>query len=115
MARLKQMPSRLSSAPRLLGNSPQGERERSKHRLIHSPWRAWYNTARWKALRLDVLTAAGFACARCGRLDGNTTRLVADHVVPHRGDEQLFWDRSNLQCLCKPCHDRDKQREERAA
>jgi hypothetical protein len=26
----------------------------------------------------------------------------------------LFWDEQNLQCLCKPCHDRLKQKEERA-
>nr|WP_243256973.1 HNH endonuclease signature motif containing protein [Rhizobium skierniewicense] len=49
----------------------------------------------------------------CGRIDGNTSRLVADHKIPHRGDEALFWDESNLQCLCKPCHDGLKQRQER--
>ena len=37
---------------------------------------------------------------------------VADHITPHRGDEALFWDMCNGQCLCKRCHDRDKQREE---
>lgn len=31
---------------------------------------------------------------------------VVDHVRPHRGDYELFWDRSNWQALCKPCHDR---------
>nr|WP_246705146.1 HNH endonuclease [Rhizobium sp. RM] len=51
----------------------------------------------------------------CGRVDGNTSRLVADHKMPHRGDEQLFWNENNLQCLCKPCHDRLKQKQERAA
>ena len=32
--------------------------------------------------------------------------MVVDHVVPHRGDMALFWDRSNWQTLCKACHDR---------
>ena len=32
-----------------------------------------------------------------------------DHVVPHRGDRQLFWDANNLQSLCKPCHAGTKQ------
>ncbi len=36
---------------------------------------------------------------------------VADHVEPHRGDPVKFWE-GRLQSLCKPCHDRDKQREE---
>jgi len=31
---------------------------------------------------------------------------VVDHVTPHRGDPALFWDRTNWQPLCKPCHDR---------
>lgn len=27
-----------------------------------------------------------------------------DHIVPHRGDMGLFWQRANWQPLCKPCH-----------
>jgi 5-methylcytosine-specific restriction protein A len=30
---------------------------------------------------------------------------VVDHRVPHRGDDHLFWDRSNWQAMSKPCHD----------
>lgn len=30
---------------------------------------------------------------------------VVDHIVPHKGDKTLFWDRNNWQPLCKPCHD----------
>ena len=30
---------------------------------------------------------------------------VIDHIIPHRGDPILFWDRSNWQPLCKDCHD----------
>lgn len=38
--------------------------------------------------------------------------LVVDHVEPHRGNEQLFWDQSNWETLCRLCHDVDKQRHE---
>ncbi|WP_274631209.1 HNH endonuclease [Arvimicrobium flavum] len=38
--------------------------------------------------------------------------LVVDHIFPHRGDEALFWDRSNWQPLCHDDHDIVKQREE---
>lgn len=32
--------------------------------------------------------------------------LVVDHIKPHRGDCDLFWDQDNWQTLCKaPCHD----------
>lgn len=30
---------------------------------------------------------------------------VVDHIVPHKGDMSLFWQRSNWQALCKQCHD----------
>ena len=30
---------------------------------------------------------------------------VVDHIIPHRGDQKLFWDRGNWQALCKRHHD----------
>lgn len=80
-----------------------------------APWRRWYKTARWQKLRWAVLVRDLFRCARCGRIEADTARLVADHKVPHRGDERLFWDADNLQCLCKACHDGVKQAEEQAS
>ena len=41
-----------------------------------------------------------------------TQTAVVDHIVPHRGDSNLFWDRNNWQPLCKPCHDRKTGRED---
>lgn len=38
---------------------------------------------------------------------------IVDHIVPHRGDQALFWDTNNWQSLCKTCHDSHKQRIER--
>jgi 5-methylcytosine-specific restriction endonuclease McrA len=49
-------------------------------------------------------------CRRCGRI-----AKVVDHIVPHKGDDSLFWDRGNWQPLCVPCHSGAKQREERRA
>jgi 5-methylcytosine-specific restriction protein A len=37
---------------------------------------------------------------------------VVDHIVPHKGDNELFLSRNNLQSLCKSCHDNKKQRED---
>jgi 5-methylcytosine-specific restriction protein A len=31
---------------------------------------------------------------------------VVDHIIPHRGNMNLFWDRSNWQGLTKADHDR---------
>ena len=29
---------------------------------------------------------------------------VVDHIMPHKGDNTLFWDRDNWQSLCKRFH-----------
>jgi len=115
MGRLKQAPSRLATAqPRMsAAPAPATEVERSRFRDENAPGRKLYKKARWQKLRWSVLVRDMFTCKRCGRLEADTSQLVADHKIPHRGDEALFWDAGNLQCLCKTCHDRDKQREER--
>nr|WP_246272600.1 HNH endonuclease [Phyllobacterium pellucidum] len=51
----------------------------------------------------------------CGRIEPNTSQLVADHKTPHRGSEYLFWKDANIQCVCRVCHDSEKQRQERTA
>lgn len=50
-------------------------------------------------------------CAECARRGVTTLAAVVDHIRPHRGDQDLFWDRENWQPLCKPCHDRKTARE----
>ena len=35
-----------------------------------------------------------------------TRATVVDHIRPHKGNRELFWDRTNWQSLCKQCHDR---------
>jgi 5-methylcytosine-specific restriction enzyme A len=103
--------------PRLAGLAPRIKRhtDQEGHSRSAEPWRAWYSTARWRALRREVLLRDLYTCQMpgCGRVEPNTSLLVADHREPHRGDETLFWSRGNLQTLCKPCHDRAKQRLER--
>jgi 5-methylcytosine-specific restriction protein A len=70
-------------------------------------------TARWQKLRMSVLVRDLFTCQRCGRIEGDTSLLVADHKRRHNGVEALFWDILNLWTLCKTCHDGWKQRQER--
>lgn len=52
-------------------------------------------------------------CKYCGEQGRVTTATVVDHIIPHKGDHDLFWDADNWQPLCKHCHDSVKQREER--
>lgn len=111
MSRMARLPVRLGGGISRVSVVTRANRDQMRGQM--SPWRAWYNTARWRKLRLQIFARDSFTCRMCGRLEGNTGQLVADHKVAHRGDERLFWDAFNLQCLCKPCHDGAKQREER--
>jgi len=49
----------------------------------------------------------------CDARGVTTAATVADHIIPHRGDLNLFWN-GKLQSLCKPHHDSTKQAQERA-
>jgi 5-methylcytosine-specific restriction protein A len=44
-------------------------------------------------------------CVECEREGRITAASLVDHVVPHKGNQQLFWDESNWQPLCKEHHD----------
>ena len=54
---------------------------------------------RWQRAR-QIFLAENPECVACG---GPAT--VVDHIVPHRGNDVLFWDESNWQPMCKRCHD----------
>lgn len=66
---------------------------------------------RWRQARAAYL-AEHPLCVMCQAEGLVTPATVVDHVVPHRGDQRLFWDRANWQPLCATHHSRDKQRAE---
>jgi 5-methylcytosine-specific restriction protein A len=37
---------------------------------------------------------------------------VVDHIIPHKGDMQLFWSRANWQAMNKKCHDKKTAKED---
>ena len=75
-------------------------------------YRRLYNRSRWRKLRRDHLDANPF-CKFCEAQQRVTLAKVVDHVTPHRGSEDLFFDPLNLQGLCKPHHDASKAQQER--
>lgn len=75
--------------------------------MAKADWHHLYDTKRWKALRLYRLGIEPL-CRFCKRAEKLTPACIADHVIPHRGDEELFFDLENTQSLCKPCHDGTK-------
>lgn len=69
-----------------------------------------YNYA-WQKARLDHLNDNPL-CLYCEREGRVTAANTVDHIIAHRGDMTIFWDRSNWMSLCAPCHSSKKQREE---
>ena len=115
MARLTKLRDGMHRLPPTVRYLSADKAAASRQRDAAHQWRSWYKTARWQRLRWSVLVRDLFTCAMCRRVEADTSRLVADHKTPHRGDEALFWAEGNLQCLCKACHDSLKQRIERGA
>lgn len=65
---------------------------------------------RWQQVRRIFLRQHPL-CVECGK-DGRTTLATeVDHIVPHRGDRDLFWDQNNWQPLCKRCHTKKTAKE----
>ena len=79
-----------------------------------SKHQALYNTKAWKALRLAQLRREPL-CRMHKALNRLVPASVVDHIKRHDGDASLFFDGSNLQSLCKPCHDAHKQAQEHNA
>jgi 5-methylcytosine-specific restriction protein A len=66
---------------------------------------------RWQKARHTYLKNNPL-CVGCEKLGMVRAATEVDHIIPHRGDQALFWDTSNWQGLCKPCHSRKTARED---
>ena len=61
--------------------------------------------SRWQKARAAWLMLHPL-CAECQRHGRVTAATVVDHIIPHRGNMELFWDRDNWDSLCAPCHNK---------
>lgn len=66
---------------------------------------------RWREARKQFLMRNP-CCKMCASVGKTVAANVVDHIVPHKGDETLFWDRSNWQPLCTHHHNSHKAIEE---
>jgi 5-methylcytosine-specific restriction protein A len=78
--------------------------EQSKHKKL-------YNSSRWQDLRRYVLNKQPL-CVECLKNNRITPATVVDHIKPHKGNKDLFYDINNLQSMCKSCHDRKTAKED---
>ena len=67
-------------------------------------------SSRWREARRLFLQENPL-CVECLKQGVATPATVVDHIIPHRGDWELFWDRNNWQSLCKRHHDAKTARE----
>jgi len=96
------MTRRYQSSPFVPQQRAIRERERAyAYTKNRSTAQRLYWSAAWRALRADLLRDATCAAPGC-----KSPAAVVDHIVAHHGDQLLFFDRANLQALCKRCHDR---------
>ncbi|MBX3543592.1 HNH endonuclease [Chelatococcus sp.] len=109
------MPSRPQVfRPSTYKGKQQRDREHDAKRRDEKPWRGWYKTAAWQAARNAQLNSQPL-CERCLPRDEIVPATVVNHRRAHQGDWSLFIDPKNHESVCKPCHDGEIQREERAA
>jgi 5-methylcytosine-specific restriction endonuclease McrA len=118
LGRLKTLQPRIGSLPPRIGRAPGDEQARLRERDQSVSWRSWYKQQRWQKLRQQILIRDKYTCQQTGVLcigkHPAPNSPVVDHIRPHRGDERLFFDPSNLQCVSKAYHDSEKQKQERA-
>lgn len=62
-------------------------------------------TSKWEKFRKTFLAEHPLCveCLKHGRIKPATD---VDHIVPHKGDMNKFWNLKNLQALCHECHSR---------
>lgn len=78
-----------------------------KHKLLHpeevrSAAKRGYGS-KWQKASKEYLRVHPL-CVKCLEYGKFVKATDVDHIIPHRGDQTLFWDRSNWQALCHRHH-----------
>jgi len=68
-------------------------------------------TYQWQKARAAYLLIHPL-CVECQTGGKVRPATEVDHIIPHQGDQELFWDESNWQGLCKPHHSEKTARED---
>ncbi|HFI0435151.1 HNH endonuclease signature motif containing protein [Streptococcus suis] len=113
MPRRPSTPCKHLNCPRLVSYGSRYCEEHRKEHLhdVKTTSEKGY-TSRWQKARRYYLKGHPL-CVHCQRKGKLTKATVVDHIKPHRGDQDLFWNPLNWQALCKSCHDRKTQTDDR--
>jgi len=60
---------------------------------------------RWQKAS-KIYLRANPLCVECLRDGIIEAAECVDHIVPHKGEYKLFWNRNNWASKCIPCHNR---------
>lgn len=92
-----------------------------KHKQLHirsqkefereSPTKRGYNYKWTKARKVFLAQHPVCECPECKASGHPLPANVVDHIIPHRGNQNLFWDENNWQAMNKRCHDKKTARE----
>ena len=64
-----------------------------------------YNNLEWRKLRKEVLERDNYQCQQCGATASESGfPLEIHHIIPPKGNKELFFDIGNCVTLCKICH-----------
>lgn len=77
-----------------------GKNEKDKGRLTAT--QRGYG-ARWHKASRMYLNEHPF-CYHCMGKGRTVPATLVDHIIPHKGNYDLFWDEENWQSLCTHCH-----------
>ncbi|MDG3183578.1 HNH endonuclease [Streptococcus suis] len=106
MPRRPSTPCKQNGCPHLV---PYGHKycdnHKANHQLDAKSTKAKGYNGQWTKSRLRYLKVHPL-CVHCKAKGQLTKATVVDHITPHRGDQELFWNQTNWQALCKSCHDR---------
>jgi len=69
--------------------------------------------ARWRQARRAYLRTNPL-CVECLKMGIVKSAKIVDHIKPHKGNMDLFWDEANWQSLCERCHNKKTAREDGA-
>ena len=106
----------ISKHPSCAALIPHGQMYCEEHKSLHTKARAHAAQrgygAKWQRERRKFLESNPF-CVKCYEEGHITMATVVDHIIPHRGDQKLFWDRLNWQPLCEYHHNTKTMIEDR--
>lgn len=68
-------------------------------------------TYKWSKQAKEFLRAHPW-CAECAKIGQFVPATQVDHIIPHKGNQSIFWDKSNWQGLCDSHHSQKTARED---